>query len=130
MRCYPDLTKYDDEPFWVSREVFLQHFDQDDFHDRGSKDVVHSYLAEWFHTPTDGTPRFMLPTVQFIAGKTQFINGRHRTAVLMLYLDELPIAFAFHGGEARDFLRRLALRPLDLYEFIELPDLPVVEHLP
>lgn len=138
MRCLPYLTLSDDEPFWVTRETFLQHFDQDDFLCRESQVVTHAYLAEWFFSQADGTSRFMLPTVQIIAGKTQFINGRHRTAVLLHYQNEFPIAFALpdkgaissSAREAQDFLRCLAPRPLDIHQFIELPDLPIVDRLP
>jgi hypothetical protein len=138
MRCLPILTRNDDEPYWVTREKFLQHFDQDDFLCRESIVVAPSYLADWFYIQPDGTLLFMLPTISFIAGKTQFINGRHRTAVLLQYLDEFPVAFALpdkvasvlSAKKAQDFLGRLALRPLDLHEFIELPDLCIVERLP
>lgn len=138
MRCLPQLTRNDDEPYWITREVFLQHFDQDDFLCRESIDITHSYLAEWFYTSEDGALHFNLPTVGFVAGKTQFINGRHRTAVLLHYQNEFPIAFALPDNsaisssarKAQDFLLSLALRPLDLHEFIELPDLPIVDRLP
>lgn len=130
MRCLPELTLNSDVPFWVTREVFLQHFDQDDFLCRESTKVISSYLAEWFHKPANGPMRFKLPTVQFVAGKTQFISGRHRTAVLLPYLNEFPVAFALADKKAQDLLGRLALRPLDLHEIIELPDLPILERLP
>jgi hypothetical protein len=129
MRCLPELTRNDDECYWVTRQAFFQHFDQNDFLCRKSADVTASYLSEWFHTPKDGILHFMLPTIQFVGGKTQFINGRHRTAVLLPYLDELPFAFALSTKGASDILHRLALRPLRLDDFIELPDLPIVECL-
>jgi hypothetical protein len=116
-------------PFWVTREAFLEHFDQVDFLCRESKKVEASYLAAWFHTPEDGITRFLLPTVQFVAGKTQFISGRHRTAVLLPYMKNLPIAFSLINRPPHDFLGRVTSRPLDLQEFIELPDFPIVERL-
>lgn len=138
MRCLPYLTMNDDEPYWVTREVFLQHFNQDDFLFRESVDITHSYLADWFYELGQDTPLFKLPTVGFVAGKTQFINGRHRTAVLLQYLECFPIAFAhpdkvtspLDAENAQGFLRLLALRPLDINEPIELPDLPIVDGLP
>lgn len=130
MRCLPDLTLISDMPFWVTKEAFLEHFDQLDFLCRESKDVAPSYLAEWFHTLDDGIMRFVLPTVQFVAGETQFISGRHRTAVLLRYLKDLPIAFALVNKPPEGFLSRLDLRPLALHEFIELPDLPIVGRIP
>lgn len=130
MRCLPDLTLGSDIPVWLTREQFLQHFDQADFEFRENTIVAHSYLAAWFHTAADGIPRFLLPTVQFVAGKTQFINGRHRTAVLFAYLEEVPVAFAATNKASQAFLGRLALRPLSLHEFVDLPDLPISESLP
>lgn len=130
MRCLPDLTLISDMPFWVTQEAFLEHFDQVDFLCRESKDVAPSYLAAWFHKMDDGITRFLLPTVQFVAGKTQFISGRHRTAVLLQYLKNLPIAFSLVNKPSQDFLIRLALRPLSLHEFIELPDLPILGRIP
>lgn len=129
MRCLPELTLSDDEPFWVSREVFFEKFDQEDFLCRESPAVALSYLTEWFHMPSDGIQRFMLPTVQFVAGKTQFINGRHRTAVLLQCLDEIPFAFYLADKVSKNILDQLVLRPLSLQEFIDMPDLPIVESL-
>src|SRR4029079_18588645 len=107
MRCLPELTLSSDSPYWVARDAFLSHFDQADFHCRESHHIVPSYLSDWFYTPEDGTMRFCLPTVMFIAGKTQFINGRHRTAVLLPHLKELPIAFSAINETPREFLGRL-----------------------
>lgn len=129
MYCLPYLTLDSDMPFWVTREAFLKHFDQIDFFCRKSKKVEASYLAPWFHPPEDGITRFLLPTVQFVADKTQFISGRHRTAVLLPYMKNLPIAFSLINRPPNDFLGRVTLRPLDLQEFIELPDLPIVDRL-
>ena len=129
MRCLPELSLNTDIPFWVARGVLLERFDQDDLLCRESQDVTPAYLADWFYTPEDGITRFKLPTVQFIAGRTQFINGRHRTAVLLPYLESLPLAFAL-SGNGRELLRQFALVPLALTDYIDLPDLPMVESLP
>lgn len=135
MRCLLDVKISSDEPFWVPRSVFYQHFDQDDFLCRESIDVVSSYLASWFYIPEDGKLRFELPAVHFVAGKTQFINGRHRTAVLLSHLDTLPIAFlllrcGLPDRQARQLLEHMDVSPIKLDEWIELPDLPVFEQLP
>lgn len=126
MRCLP-LTSNSDTPYWISRKAFLEHFDQEDFFCRELKLVPASYLDAWFETPEDGITRFLLPTVQFVAGKTQFISGRHRTAVLLPYMQNLPISFSLVNKPPQDFLNKVILRPLALDEFIELPDLPRVE---
>ena len=130
MRCLPTLTLDTDVPFWVTIEVFRQHFDQEDFLFRESISIKPLYLDEWFYTPADGIRRFVLPTVQIVSGKTQFINGRHRTAVLLGYLENLPIAFSLQNPAAKVFLSRLPLLPLAIDKLIELPDLPIVKCLP
>lgn len=131
MLCLPYVTVATDEPFWVPRAIFFEHFDQDDFLCRESVDVAPSYVASWFYTPEDGKRRFELPTVCFVAGKTEFISGRHRTAVLLPHLDNLPIAFSLlRYGEPDESLRRLLdplrLIPMKFDEWIELPDLPLL----
>ena len=130
MHCLPDVTLNTDSPFWVSREVFFKYFDQVDFFRREFTNVVPSYLAAWFHTREDGNIRFILPTVMFVDDKTQFISGRHRTAVLLPHLKDIPIAFSLFNRPPQDFLNQLALRSLALHEYIELPDLPIMENLP
>lgn len=135
MLCLPYVTVATDEPFWVPKSIFFQHFDQDDFLCRESVDVTPSYLASWFYVSVDGRRRFELPAVHFVAGKTQFISGRHRTAVLLPYLDKLPIAFSLlrYGipdDSLRRFLNPMGLIPMNLREWIELPDLPIVPSMP
>ncbi len=126
MRCLPDVALPSDMPFWVSRNAFVEHFDQEDFLCRGAKEVEHCYLPEWFHEHA-GITRFLLPTVQFIGGKTQFISGRHRTAVLLTYLKELPMSFSCINKPPQAFFDRSGLRPLSLQSLIELPDLPRID---
>ena len=75
MRCIPLLTKGTDRPYWIRRDAFLGYFDPEDFFCRDVKDVVSSYLADWFYTGEGGQLGFYLPTVQFSGAKTQFING-------------------------------------------------------
>ena len=130
MQCIPTLTLGTDQPFWVTRESFYQHFDQADFRCRESQQISLSYLASWFFAKSDGSLHFMLPTVRFVAGKTQFINGRHRAAVLLHHLDEIPLAFAFNVLSDSSVFYCLDKRPLNITTTIELPDLPVAERLP
>lgn len=136
MRCLPDLTTCHDRPFWVTRQSFYQYFNQTDFCCRESAIITPAYLAGWFHTLKDGIPRFNLSAFMFVAGSTQFINGRHRTAVLLQEcLDEIPVAVVLSDDDQKNaqelmLLDRWGLRPLGIHEFIELPDLPVVDTLP
>ena len=129
MRCLPEVTLPTDQPFWVTKASFFAYFDQADFQCRDQVAPVAAYRSDWF---CDGQTRFILPTVAMIGGKTQFVSGRHRTAVLLEFLEELPIAFArpILDPTAIHIIEEIPKRSLALTEHIFLPDLPVKDHLP
>ena len=130
MRCFPAITLSTDRPFWISKRSFLHYFDQDDFHCRMVQEPAPCYLASWFFVAADKRHSFVLPTIHFVAGRTQFINGRHRTAVVFDHLDELPLAFAFHPHSDSSVFELMQARVLDTNREIELPDLNIVESFP
>ena len=121
MECLPSVALDTDSPYWISREEFFLGFDQIDFHCRIVQDVTSAYLEDWFRTSGSKT-FFCLPTVQLVSTGTQFISGRHRTAVLLRYLKEIPIAFDTRFGKSAP--SHIAMRKLDLSQPIVLPDLP------
>lgn len=125
MKCTPTLTLDTDSPFWVTRDVFERVFDQADFRCRNQELIEGNYSKHWFYVDEFGSNRFLLPTVNLVSGKTQFINGRHRTAVLFERIDRIPIAFV--TGGAVDLAKSLGLEPVYDNEQIELPDLPIVD---
>lgn len=125
MRCLLALTDQSDRPFWVTREVFSQNFCLRDFRCRNSQEIEENYSTHWFDQDKQGNRLFFLPTVQVISGATQFINGRHRTAVLVERADRIPIAFA--GGPALEMAARLSLEEVATDKPIALPDLPIVD---
>jgi len=127
MRCFPLTVAARDEPFWVPKKVFCAHFDLDDLKCREVINTTAAYYPKWITSAENGALLFELPTVMFISGKTQFISGRHRTAVLLSYLDAMPIAFAevMPGNEGRPIWFQ-CLRPVDRTKTIELPDLPFI----
>lgn len=132
MRCLPSVTIDTDLPFWVTRVAFFEHFDQADFHCRKSQAIIPAYLREWFRMDASGATCFSLPAVHFVQGKTQFLNGRHRTAVLLNFMDAVPLAFdsRFMSASDKRFLDRITTERLDLAQEIELPALPIQESLP
>ena len=132
MITLPFLTLTSDEPYWVTRETFLSAFDQEDFKFREVLGIHHAYLSDWFHTQEKEKVFFSIPTVSIVSGKTQFINGRHRTAVLLAHLEEIPIAFAMNHlmPDARRVAESIPKRPLSLSEPFFLPDLPICNSLP
>lgn len=132
MRCLPYVDLPSDAPWWVAKSAFLEYFDQNDFLWRQVKDVTDAYFEDWFHDGPDQTLYFEIPPVSVINGKTQFISGRHRTAVLLRHLERVPLAFAMRDiGEAdTEWIQRVALSPIAIDTLIELPDLPVSPSLP
>lgn len=112
-------------PYWISRELFIAHFDQRDFECRKCQDVLPYYLADWFYE-NDGQLSFELPVVQFVHGKTQFINGRHRTAVLLKSLDCIPLALLMPFEMLPNQFQRITSHPMSMGDSFELPDLKIV----
>jgi len=125
MKCFPRLTAKDDRAFWVTKCMFDQQFDKVDFRCREALDFESNYSCHWFESDQEGNCFFLLPTVQVVSGSTQFINGRHRTAVVLDKCDRIPMAFA--GCAAIDLAMQRQLKPVRESIHFELPDLPIVD---
>lgn len=132
MRCVPYVHLPTDVPYWVSKSSFLQHFDQRDFLCRNVGIVVDAYLEDWFHVDADGTRRFKIPPVSAISRKTQFVSGRHRTAVLLKHLDRVPLSFdtRFISDADREWIDTITAERIEPDAVLELPDLPIRSSLP
>ena len=127
MHCRPWINQVSDRPCWVSREIFFKYFDQADFSNRDCSEVERRYLSDWFKKIDSEFLHFELPTVQFVGGTTQFINGRHRTAVLIKYLNDLPLALASPLDQQQDFPSEVIRRQMLLTEVFEIPELPILD---
>lgn len=126
MLVYPSINLASDHPYWISRENFLNYFDQHDFnHYRNVKCVVQAYRRDWFCQTTNRID-FILPVATYVGDKTQFINGRHCLAVLLAALPELPIVLAtrFMSTKQMQLISNIPKRVLDLKIPINIPDLP------
>lgn len=131
MYCIPALNCTTDIAYWITKDSFFKYFDQEDFKCRKVLNVSQAYLDDWFYSPNDRISFFYLPVFTLTKdGKTHFISGRHRTAVILPDIDELPISFATPMFGVTNLLNYLDKRPLDLKELIELPDFPIVKSLP
>jgi hypothetical protein len=132
MRCLSWVSLDTDVPYWVLRSSFLRHFDQKDFLSRNVKDVVSAYLGDWFCADVDGARRFKIPAVSVVSGTTQFISGRHRTAVLLKYLDRVPLSFITRDLSDVDkaWIDTVVAERIGSDSVIELPDLPIRPSLP
>jgi hypothetical protein len=132
LRCLPYVHLDTDAPWWVTKASFFQHFDQNDFLNRRVQNVIDAYLEDWFHYESADTRFFKIPPVSVINGRTQFISGRHRTAVLLRHLDRIPLSFDMRFVSEVDlrWMRQIALAPISTQTLIELPDLPIWPSLP
>ncbi|MEW8262888.1 MAG: hypothetical protein AB2736_11040 [Candidatus Thiodiazotropha taylori] len=115
-----------DKAFWVSLEVFEAQFDLGEYNEfRDVRVVERNYAKQWFYLDQSGILRFSLPVIDYYNGSTEFINGRHRTAVLFNELDRIPMALSQRATKV--LLSRSALTPLRENEQFILPDLPKVD---
>lgn len=132
LRCLPYVHLATDAPWWIEKSSFLQHFDQDDFLCRQIRNVVDAYLHEWFHDGPDATRFFKIPPISVNNGKTQFISGRHRTAVLLRHLERIPLSFDMRHISVADmkWISFVAVEPIETHTLIDLPDLPIRPSLP
>lgn len=132
LRCLPTVNLDTDVPFWISKKSFFQHFDQHDFMCRDVEHVIDAYLEEWFHSDINGNLLFLLPPVLVRNKVTQFISGRHRTAVLLRHMESVPLAFdsRFTTVDEEGWVWSIASGPVQNGAYIELPCLPIRPALP
>jgi hypothetical protein len=132
MQVYAIVNCATDEPRWVSCKDFVNYFDQADLHNRDVLSVQSAYLEDWFHEADDGRRFFFIPVAGILHGRTDLIGTRHRLAVLLPHLTELPIAFAKGHLEAHsiEILDAIPSRRLDTSQPFWIPDLPICKTLP
>jgi hypothetical protein len=132
MMVYAVVNQSTDIPYWFARETFYEYSDQKDFLDRDIKEVQAAYLADWFDITSERLCRFYIPAVSAIYSKTDLMGSRHRLAVLLPYLYELPIviATAFLSPGAQEFLNSVPKRLLDHSQPLCIPEFPICEKLP
>lgn len=94
--CFPELAVPSDRPYWIRRAGFQEVVHHDNYLCRDVQRVhAMAYLDEWFVDEGPGSRlRFRLPAVYLDGGRIKFINGRHRTAVLVEHMELLPMAFS------------------------------------
>ncbi|SEF92975.1 hypothetical protein [Vibrio hangzhouensis] len=118
--------------FVLSRDVFFDHVDIEDFECRKSSMIEPAYHQNWFEAET----MFLPPIMYFKDGKIRFINGRHRTALLFDYLTEIPVVFLSADAsrfastmeiERTQMLLDRLLTPLDVHKYFDFPTLPIVD---
>lgn len=116
--------KDSDALYWMPKEMFFGFIDQEDFiENREVAQTADVYSSAWFYKNDSGAMVFIPPIIHVMSGKTQFINGRHRTSVLLRHLSNIPIGFT---ESAEQFAISLNLQKIYPEIEIELPDLPII----
>jgi len=93
---------------------------------------VDAYLDDWFLDGPGNTRFFAIPAVSVSMGRTQFISGRHRTAVLLRHLDYIPLSFDMRQITDADcqWIYAIVSTPIETHTLMNLPDLPIRSSLP
>jgi hypothetical protein len=129
MLCQPQIIKSTDRPFWIKREDFQRLVHIQNYMCREEQYVYpNAYLNEWFGPPDGkGIRSFSVPAVWLKGGRITFINGRHRTAVLVEHLEILPMALTNDAGDDHESLfNSIKHSDLNLNDLIQIPDLPIL----
>ncbi len=127
MLCLPEITVSTDSPIWIKRDDFLRLVHFQNYMCRDVQQIhPNAYLTDWFR-PSEhgGISLFSLPSILLKDGRITFINGRHRTAVLVEHLESLPMAIT-NAGEDKALFNSIRLSDLDLHTPVEIPDLPIL----
>jgi hypothetical protein len=89
------MTAATDRPIWITRGDFHRRAHVQNYLCRDVQDVhTNAYLADWFRRSSSagGGLHFYLPSIALERGLITFINGRHRTAVLLAHVELIPMA--------------------------------------
>jgi hypothetical protein len=128
MLCRPEITAATDRPIWIARGDFDRYVHRQNFLCRDVQHVhTDAYFADWFQSSGTGGPlHFCLPSIALERGLITFINGRHRTAVLLAHVELIPMAVVTSGGVDQPLFVEIRHSDLDLGCLIEIPDLPIL----
>jgi hypothetical protein len=119
-----------DRYYVLNRDYFNEYVDKEDFDCRKSLTIEQAYHKNWFEIEN----KFLPPILFFYNGKIQFINGRHRTALLFESLSEIPVIFlssdAKFGATDEEVRLNLELlnkitKPMDSDQCFEFPDFAI-----
>jgi len=122
--------------YLIDLPKFMEIVDQDDLARRKSKTIRNAYHQYWFDDADSAFPSFDSPVFYLDNGVARFINGRHRTLMLLRHLDCLPMALASLDGcpfmtdqpssASVSALREISIRRINNQETFEFPCLPIV----
>lgn len=127
LRCLPEITVSTDSPIWIKRDNFLRLVHVQNYMCRDVQQIYpDAYLTDWFRPSEHGDASFFsLPSAFLKDGRISFINGRHRTAVLVEHLELLPMAIT-NADDDKPFFNSIKQSDLNLGAPIEIPDLPIL----
>jgi len=127
MKCLAEVTAESDTPYWVRRDAFLSVVDHADFECRDSLVIQPRYLSTWFSGSNGGKSYFILPAFYLERGRAFFINGRHRTALLLQHLQLVPMSLTKTDAESTQYLEWMIEGRIQSGDLLELPDLSIVD---
>ena len=124
-----------DKHFLINSAAFMEIVDEWDLAQREHQIIEDCYNKTWFNCEKDGIPKFIPPAFCLKGGNTSFINGRNRIVLLIRHMERVPMALANMDGypitaekpsaESEEVLSFIAVRPIDLNEVFDFPDLPI-----
>jgi len=107
----------------------MANIDLEDLAFRESKDVLDWYHPDWFRRDDKGILYFTPPAFAYRNGRLVGVNGRHRAVLLFRHRQVIPMLLVRPYSWPKDKLAEISQREIGEREMVELPDLPINNHI-
>ena len=124
-----------DELYLIEVKELMAIIDAKDLAQRKSEIIEDAYHVHWLTPCADGSYQFHAPEFYLTKGIVKFINGRHRTLLLVKHLEYIPMALTNMDGfppfatgprpESLKALAKISVQRLTDNEILEFPELPI-----
>lgn len=118
------ITANSDRIFLVRAADLVNYFDEHDLACRDSDTILDYYHPNWFDQDDEDGSFFTPPAFYFKNGRVIFINGRHRTLLLIKYLRFLPVLLTKSDAHNLHMISQISEKELDEGFEFHLPALP------
>jgi hypothetical protein len=121
---YPSNEK----TYWVNWSVFRPFFERNTVHPLDLKNLKHAYHCLWFRQK-GGQNFFVVGNIDYCADENciQFSNGRNRTTLLSLYLENVPVSLQPSVFESKELVKGI-IREIKRTEVAVFPQLPILSY--